>query len=45
MFRILFVSFFKPEYRELSLCSHAYELYSPLLYPYKAESDDRVKLP
>ncbi len=45
MFRIQFVSFFKSEYLERSLCGHDYEPHSPLLRPYKAEYVDPVKLP
>ena len=40
-----FNSFSESKYQEPSLCSHDYDLHSPLLRPYKAENNDRVKLP
>ena len=45
MFRIQFVSFFKSEYLERSLCSHDHDLHSPLLRPYETKNYDHVRLP
>lgn len=45
MFRIQFMSFFKSEYLERSLCSHDYDLHSPLLRPYETGKVDPVSMP
>ena len=45
MFRIQFVSFFKSEYLERSLCSHDYDLHGHLLNPYKTENADLMSMP
>lgn len=45
MFRIQFVSVFKSEYLERSLCSHDYDLHSSLLRPYETAKVDPVSMP
>lgn len=45
MFRILFTSFYKSEYQELSLCSHDYDVHGSLSRPYETNQNYPLKLP